>query len=146
ILEQEGYFRRSTGKIDDKRVDASLLGLVWPFNIVDKEEPRMKRTIELIGEKLTKDKGVYRYEHDEYDGWMYKGYHRKKGAGYWPVLNFWMTLITGDRRYYDKVMEDLKGELIPEQIFDNELQVSVKPLGWSHAMYILAKKRIDHED
>ncbi|MGM5485474.1 MAG: hypothetical protein ACQEP1_06410, partial [Nanobdellota archaeon] len=32
ILEQEGYFRRSTGKIDDKRVDASLLGLVWPFN------------------------------------------------------------------------------------------------------------------
>jgi GH15 family glucan-1,4-alpha-glucosidase len=47
---------------------------------------------------------------------------RDKAEGY-----FWWVL--------DKVDEH-----IPEQIFDNPLQVSVSPLLWSHAMFIISSK------
>gem|GEM_PF-1330418 len=40
-------------------------------------------------------------------------------------------------RYYDWVLERTD-EFIPEQIFDNEIQVSVSPLLWSHAMFVIA--------
>jgi len=79
---RKGYFFRSFGKINDERVDASLLGLVWPFEIINPSHPLFRNTLKLIKKKLVKDYGVYRYEHDEYDGWMFQTLHRKKGAGF----------------------------------------------------------------
>jgi GH15 family glucan-1,4-alpha-glucosidase len=142
----QGHFTRSFGKFGDKRIDASLLGLVWPAGIIKANDPRIIETVRLIEEKLVTDMGVHRYEGDDYDGWMCKTHtHRKKGAGYWPLLNFWMSIYytkTGDRlksrAYFDKVTQDVKGPLIPEQVFDNGFQVSVKPLAWSHAMHVIA--------
>lgn len=143
LLKQKGYFSRSFGKLNDARIDASLLGLVWPFGIVKANDKRMVKTIKLIEEKLVKNGGVYRYEHDNYDGWMWKKKtHRLKGAGYWPLLNFWMAIVTGKRKYYDKVLKDVKGKHLPEQVFCNNIQKSVKPLAWSHAMYVLASHKL----
>jgi GH15 family glucan-1,4-alpha-glucosidase len=146
IQSEDEYFHRSIGKMNDKRVDASLLGLVWPAMIIKPDDPRMLRTVELIEEKIVKDMGVYRYEQDEYDGWMFEKHtHRKKGAGYWPLLNFWMSIYYTElgenekaKAYCDKVLNELDNEYIPEQVFDNDFQVSVKPLAWSHAMYVIA--------
>lgn len=141
------HFFRSFGRIDDRRVDASLLGLVWPAGVVGVFEKRMRNTVKLIEERIVKDHGVYRYEGDDYDGWMYKGdVQRKKGAGYWPLLNFWMCIYhlkAGNSRrakkYYDKVLLNMKGKkYIPEQIFGNDIQVSVSPLCWSHSMFVIA--------
>lgn len=85
---------------------------------------------------------------------MIKGLHRKKGAGYWPLLNFWMAItqnLLGHKKkaksYFDKVLRDLNKQTgnknhIPEQIFDNNIQVAVKPLAWSHAMMIIATKEL----
>ena len=147
------YFYRSFGKIDDKRVDASLLSLVWPFEIVKADDKRLQELVKLIEKNLVKDFGVHRYENDEYDGWMYnKNIHRKKGAGYWPLLNFWIAIYFMERKnkekalkYYNKVLNDIRNKkFIPEQIFDNKIQVSVSPLCWSHAMFVIASKKLEY--
>ncbi len=144
-----GYFTRSYGDLTDNRIDASILGLVYPFQIYDANDPKIISSIEEIEKKLVLEGGVHRYENDEYDGWMYHTMHRRKGGGAWPILNFWMSIyhsIRGDRknasRYYNWVLERT-GEYIPEQIFENKLQVSISPLLWSHSMFILASKHLD---
>jgi GH15 family glucan-1,4-alpha-glucosidase len=145
-------FHRSFGRLSDTRVDASLLGLAFPFRIVKPADRRMQRTVRLIEDKLTKNLGVHRYEHDEYDGWMYKkSVHRKKGAGYWPLLNFWMSIYYLERgnkpralRYYKKVLGDVKGDHIPEQVFNNEIQVSVSPLCEAHSMFVIATRKLGY--
>ncbi len=144
----QDYFFRSFGKINDLRVDASLLGLVWPAQIIKANDKMMKKTINLIEEKIVHNFGVYRYEGDDYDGWMYKDLQRKKGAGYWPLLNFWMSIYyleLGDKKkaknYFDRVIDDLDSNEIPEQIFGNKLQVSVSPLCWAHAMFVILVKK-----
>ena len=144
-------FYRAFGKIDDQRVDGSLLGLVWPSELISTKDERMMKTVETIEEKIVEDFGVYRYENDEYDGWMYKKrMQREKGAGYWPLLNFWMVIYyqrDGNRgkalKYYNKVLKDMKNKkCIPEQFFNNKIQVSVSPLCWSHSMFVIASKML----
>jgi len=146
-------FYRSFGKITDERIDASLLGLVWPSELILTKDERMKKTMEIIEDKIVKNFGVYRYENDEYDGWMYKKkIHRKKGAGYWPLLNLWMTIYylknknkNKALKFYNKVLKDMKGKkYIPEQFFNNKIQVSVSPLCWSHSMFIIASKKLKY--
>jgi len=47
-------------------------------------------------------------------------------------------------RYYKKVLKDLKGKtLISEQIFANKIQISITPLAWSHAMFVLASQKLE---
>ena len=144
----DGYFFRSQGKLSDKRIDASLLGLVYPFEIFAPNDPRIVATIKEMESKIVINGGLHRYEHDEYDGWMYDTMHRKKGAGAWPLLNFWMSIYNARAcenqkalDYYNWVLDKVH-KFIPEQIFDNDIQVSVSPLCWSHSMFILASKEL----
>jgi len=139
-------FVRSHGVLSDERIDASMLGLVYPFGVIDSNDSRMISTVKEIEDKLVVNDGVHRYEHDEYDGWMYESFHRKKGAGAWPLLNFWMSIyysMLGDKenakKYFFWVV-DRVGDYIPEQIFDNDIQVSVSPLAWSHVMFLISGK------
>lgn len=152
-LNSDNYFFRSFGTLNDERVDASLIGLVWPTDLFDALDTRIVSTIDLIEEKLVRDFGIYRYEYDEYDGWMYDDtVHRKKGAGYWPLLNFWMVIYQMEKgaravalKYYDKVLDDVgDADFIPEQIFDNDIQVSISPLCWSHSMFVIASKKLGY--
>jgi GH15 family glucan-1,4-alpha-glucosidase len=146
----DGYFFRSFGKISDKRIDASMLGLVYPFEIFEPDDKRIVATIKEIEKRLVINGGVHRYENDEYDGWICENMHRNKGAGAWSLLNFWMSIYyakLGDKekalQYYSWVLERVD-KFIPEQIFDNNIQVSVSPLCWSHAMFIIASKELGY--
>lgn len=138
------YFHRSFGRINDMRIDASLLGLHWPAGMSDK---RMNKTIRLIEKYLSSGCKMHRYENDDYDGWMAGHYHRKKGAGYWPLLNFWMAIYYSEKdqhkamKYYNQVVNDVKLD-IPEQIFNNSIQQSVSPLLWSHSMFVIASQKL----
>jgi len=143
-----GFFVRSFGKLSDLRIDASALGLIYPFDVFQIDDPRISATVKQVEKKLVVHGGVHRYEDDDYDGWMSGGLHRKKGAGAWPILNFWISIYyakLGDRkqalRYYNWPLERAR-EFLPEQIFENNLQVSVRPLCWSHAMHIIASKEL----
>ncbi len=146
----DGYFVRSFGTLTDKRIDASVTGLVYPFDIYQADNPGIVATINEIEKRLAPDGGVHRYEHDEYDGWISNGRQMNKNAGAWPVLNFWLSVyysLKHDReraqKYYYWVLTRLNNSMhIPEQIFDNELQVSVSPLLWSHTMFILASEQL----
>jgi len=142
------YFFRSFGRIVDERIDASMLFLTYPLEMVKSNDPRMRRTVELIEERLVKDEGVKRFEHDEYDGWRIHGKDRMKGAGTWPILTFTLSIyhaINGDKdkalEYYLSVVDKVDN-YIPEQFFDNDIQVSVTPLAWSHAMFLLATEKL----
>jgi GH15 family glucan-1,4-alpha-glucosidase len=140
----EKHFVRAYGKLIDAAIDASMLGLVYPFDIYDANDPRMISTVKEIENKLVINGGVHRYQFDYYDGWVYGGMLRMKGAGAWPLLNFWLTIYyalqgnTGKaKEYFQWVLKRIE-KYIPEQMFDNALQVSVSPLAWSHAMFLIA--------
>ncbi|MDY6968095.1 MAG: glycoside hydrolase family 15 protein [Spirochaetota bacterium] len=147
--ERRGHFFRSFGEIDDERIDASLLGIVWPFNIIDTDNKLAITTIQEIEQRLVRDMGVHRYEHDDYDGWMHNTIHRNKGAGFWPLLNFWMSIVLYKMGNREKAIQYFNTPLlkvdkyIPEQIFNNNIQKSVSPLCWSHTMYLLASKELE---
>ncbi|MBD3164259.1 hypothetical protein GF323_03600 [Candidatus Woesearchaeota archaeon] len=143
-------FIRSFGKLKDENMDASLIALAWPFGIVRPKNRIMANTVKKMENSIAKDYKVHRYEKDMYDGWMHKKLHRKKGAGYWPLLNFWFAIYYSKvnrkkaLRYFNQVLTDLSSKYIPEQIFDNNIQVSVKPLAWSHAMFVIASAKLGY--
>jgi len=141
---KRGYFLRTFGKISDYTVDASVLGLVYPFEVCNADEQRMVNTVHAIEKKIVEYGGVHRYEKDFYDGWTQEGTLRRKGAGAWPLLNFWMSIYYARRgekekakRYHEWVLNHLESPYIPEQIFGNTLQKSVCPLAWAHAMFAI---------
>lgn len=146
-----GYFlRRFGGEIETKdyNIDASMLGLVWPFAIVKAIDRRMVSTVEKIEERLVDDLGVHRYQFDEYEGEIEAGdLHYKQGAGVWPLLTFWLSIVLskmGERgkaeKYFWLVLDQLDDDfLIPEQLFPKgDPRIGVKPLLWSHMMFVHA--------
>ncbi len=147
---KSGYFlRRFGGTVrGDKNIDSSLLALVWPFEIIRGDDKRMINTIKAIEENITDSRGVYRYQLDEYEGEIEDiDLHYKMGAGAWPLLTFWMSIVQnkiGNRqkakKYFWLVLDQLESDLlIPEQVFPkDDPRIGVKPLLWSHAMLVHA--------
>ncbi len=140
-LKDKKIFVRNHGKIDDLNMDGSLLGLVYPFAIIKADDERMVNTIKQMEEKIVEGGGVHRYQFDYYDG---EG-SAEEGGGAWPILNFWLAIywaIKGNKnkakKYYNWVVERLEDDcLIPEQIFA-DFRKGIKPLVWSHAMFVIA--------
>jgi GH15 family glucan-1,4-alpha-glucosidase len=143
--QKNGIFLRRSGLVQDERPDISLLGLVWPFGIYDTKHPAIKKTVKRLHEALEHNSGFYRYQYDDYDGFRFQGDNARRGAGTWPIATFWMAKyyqLAGDKKkaefYIASVMKRIdKNGNIPEQLFDNDIQVSIKPLAWSHAMHVL---------
>ncbi len=145
--ETDKYFYRNHGKIDDKNIDASLLGLTWPFEIYEASDPKMISMVRAIEDKLVVDGGVHRFEFDYFDSegaaW--------EGGGAWPLLNFWLAIYwikRNDRKralkYYNWVLDRIEkfNYYLPEQIFE-DFRVGIYPLAWSHAMFIIASYYLD---
>ncbi|MBU1975902.1 MAG: hypothetical protein KKG59_05860 [Nanoarchaeota archaeon] len=145
---RKNYFFRTAGKLSDSTVDASVLGLVWPFEIVSARDKRITDTVQVIEDNLVRDGGVMRYECDLYDGWTYHTEDRKKGAGTWPILTLFLCIYyarKGDmkkaRKYYDWVVDKFNN-CIPEQYYTNAIQEGVSPIAWNHAMFVFASKEL----
>jgi len=146
-----GRFLRNKGKNTvDRNIDSSLLGLVWPFNLVKPDDPRMVSTIKKMHEEIIFLGGVHRFENDYYDG---EG-SGQEGGGSWPLLNFWMAIYyclannkKEAKKYFDWVLMRLEkdgyGDFIPEQIFEDKRR-GVYPLAWSHAMFIFAAEKLGY--
>lgn len=121
----------------DETVDASLLGLVYPYGLLSPHEPRVLRTVEAVETRLTSPGtgGIKRYENDCYIG-----------GNPWNITTLWLALYhiaAGDREkaaFHLKWVQDHQTELgfLSEQV-DRETGRPnwVIPLTWSHAMYIL---------
>ncbi|HEU5490912.1 MAG TPA: glycoside hydrolase family 15 protein, partial [Gaiellaceae bacterium] len=123
---------------EDARVDSSLLGLAWPFRAVDPSSPRMRATIEAVERELrTPEGGVLRHEDDHY-----------AGGNPWLISTLWLGLAErqagddaghGASIAYALAQQTSLG-LLPEQVTRDGEPAWVVPLGWSHAMFLLAAR------
>lgn len=139
---KDKYFYRNVGKISDPNIDASLVGLVYPFKIHEPNSEKIFNTVEKIEKEVVINGGVHRYQFDYFDS---EG-SSEEGSGAWPVLNFWMSVYWSwaknkgkALKYYNWVIDRsdrFKGYL-PEQYF-NDFRIGIYPLVWSHAMFIIA--------
>ena len=123
---------------EDARVDSSLLGLAWPFRAVDPASPRMRATIEAVERELRLDDGgVLRHQDDDY-----------AGGNPWLISTLWLGLAerqAGDDAGHRASLEYALARqtplgLLPEQVTRDGEPAWAVPLGWSHAMLILAAR------
>jgi glucoamylase len=123
---------------EDARVDSSLLGLAWPFRAVEPTSARMRATLEAVERELRLDDGgVLRHEDDDY-----------AGGNPWLISTLWLGLAerqAGDDAGHRASLEYALARqtplgLLPEQVTRDGDPAWVVPLGWSHAMLILAAR------
>jgi GH15 family glucan-1,4-alpha-glucosidase len=146
-------YSKSKAKITkyDMLADTSLLGLVYPSQMLHPLDKNMQRTVQtIIRNNTTKNGGLLRYPGDKYCGRVKNGWVTLTGAGSWPLLSFWMSIyfsLAGDKKnamkHFRSPLYNID-EYIPEQIFENKKQSSITPLLWSHAMLIIAAKFLGH--
>ena len=134
------YPTRAVRSVDreDSRVDSSLLGLSWPFGAVDPASPRMRATVAAVERELQLEcGGVLRHEGDDY-----------AGGNAWLISTLWLGLAqrqAGDDAGWTRAIEYALARqtplgLLPEQVTDSGDPAWVVPLGWSHAMLVLAAR------
>lgn len=141
----DGTFVKSIGRTD---VDASLLGLATPYDVVDPDDSRMERTIARIEQDLIRQGGVHRYATDTY-----------YGGGEWVLLTAWLAWHyrrLGRKDHAERLLDWVESQAdeqsqLPEQVSDQLNNPSyfpiwverwgpvAKPLLWSHAMYLIAR-------
>ena len=134
------YPTRAVRSVDreDARVDSSLLGLSWPFRAVAPDSPRMRATVEAVARGLRlEDGGVLRHEDDDY-----------AGGNPWLISTLWLGLAGrqagNEASHREAVAYALDRQtslgLLPEQVTRDGHPAWAVPLGWSHAMLILAAR------
>lgn len=125
----------------DKKMDISLLGLVYPFEMFSPKEKKIQNTVERINMTLRTYTGGYlRYEGDNY-----------MGGNPWIISNLWLTeyyLAAGiknkARECFDfAIIGSNEHGLLPEQVNNDTMDPAwVIGLGWSHAMFINALEKL----
>ena len=126
---------------EDRRIDISLLGAVYPFNVFSPKEKKVLNTVENINLTLRTYTGGYqRYENDGY-----------RNGSPWPISNLWMTLYyleIGEKKKaketFDFVLKTVgKHSFLGEQVDNSTLKPNwVIGLGWSHAMFIIVLEKL----
>ncbi len=135
----------------DRTIDSSMYGL-WYFGMFAPDDPRIVRTMEAIREKLTVRTavgGIARYENDYY--------HQQSQdiatvpGNPWFICTLWMAewmIATAKTRADLKpvvallewcVQHGLPSGVLAEQVHPySHAPLSVSPLTWSHATFVLA--------
>ena len=142
--EELGFFKRN---LNDNILDTSVLGVIWPFDILDISDEKVKRTVEEIEKRLTSQVGgIYRFEYDHY-----------MQTNPWIICTLWLCIyyikkykVTGNKEEYNRAKEYLDWVInhatelgfLPRV---NEKDLWVNALGWSHAMYIICLNEIYNE-
>ena len=120
----------------DDTLDCSLLGLVWPFRALDPASERVRATVDAVAEGLAGPGGGHRRQ----AGDRYAGGHE------WLLATLWLGLarrVLGETEALDRaighVVDRRTGlDLLAEQVDAHGRPAWVLPLGWSHAMLLLA--------
>lgn len=121
----------------DPIVDVSLLGISYPFELIDANDEKVVATAKAVRESCWQPGvgGIRRYEDDHY-----------VGGNPWVLGTLWLALDANRRGDNETVQEMLEWVLkhqcatglLPEQVDkENGGPVWVVPLTWSHAMYVL---------
>ena len=127
--------------LEDKKMDISILGTVYPFKMFTPKEKKILNTVERINMTIRTYTGGYqRFENDHY-----------MGGNPWVISNLWMAnyyLETGEnkkaRECFDFVLQTA-GEhgFLSEQIDNSTMSPAwIIGLGWSHAMFIITVEKM----
>ena len=129
--------RRVTAVVPrDDTLDCSLLGLVWPFCAFDQAPVSVRATVDAVAAGLSSPAGgLYRQAGD-----LYAGGHE------WLLAMLWLGLARrtlGDEDALHRAVAHVVGrrtalDLLAEQVDCDGRPAWVLPLGWSHAMLLLA--------
>ncbi|MFB0544693.1 MAG: glycoside hydrolase family 15 protein, partial [Asgard group archaeon] len=139
--EEKDRFLKSFTPFDDT-IDISLLGLDFPFEIVKTDDEKMKSTAEQIEKAFNYNiGGIGRYPNDVY-----------YGGNPWILTTLWLAIYyarLGDRAKASNLINFIVDKtpelgLMSEQLDKNTGElVSAHPLGWSHAMFVIAMKELE---
>lgn len=121
----------------DTRIDAALLGLLFPFGVLDPAAPRAGKCLENMRRILGQSPagGIQRYEEDAY-----------AGGNPWIVTTLWLAIVYARQGrpeearplYRWALANAAPTGLLPEQVDKKKGGPAwVLPLTWSHAMFIL---------
>ena len=147
-----GHYLRRFGPVgSDANIDASLIGLAWPFDVGNNK--RVRATVAQVEGQLLSSLGLYRYLFDGYDGEVERiGAELRQGAGAWPLLTFWLAIVLSRLGSRERALEIYQlgvknippDGYIPEQVFpEGDVRVGVRPLLWSHMMFVLATQELE---
>jgi GH15 family glucan-1,4-alpha-glucosidase len=136
--ERPAFPARAVLSVDplDRRLDSSLLGLAWPFAAVEPDSARMAATAATIERELAAaGGGVLRHEGDTYGG-----------GNAWVLCTLWLGLyrrLVGDDEGLRAALAWTRSRatplgMLPEQARPDGSPAWVLPLGWSHALLVLA--------
>ena len=127
---------------EDSKMDVSVIGTVYPFELLSPNEKKVVNTVEKINLTLrTYTSGYLRFEQDSYMG----------GNSPWPIATLWMALYyikSGNRKKALECFEFVtksatKLGFLSEQVDNKTMKPNwVIGLGWSHAMYIITLAEI----
>lgn len=141
---------------EDKRADLAQLSLIYPYGLL--QGPLADYVINQVEKWLVRERGVIRYEGDSYYSTLEKKYGRSHPPSFyhgteaeWTFGFPWLALCHLQQGNFDKAQNYLKkteeimlepGNL-PELYYSGtSIPNPNTPLGWSCAMYILAKEAL----
>ncbi|WP_127588359.1 glycoside hydrolase family 15 protein [Paenibacillus koleovorans] len=144
----------------DRRADLAQLSLIYPYRLF--RGMMAEIIVEQVENKLLRERGVIRYEGDSY----YSTKEEQFGRGLAPQAYYgteaewtfglpWLALCRLEQGRRDKAEAYLRrteelmlpGGELPELYFSGSDRPNPNtPLGWSSAMYILAKEALGRED
>jgi GH15 family glucan-1,4-alpha-glucosidase len=142
---------------NDKAVDLAQLSLLYPYNLFSGIFG--ERIVEQVESRLLRDRGVIRYEGDSYYSTLEETHGRDRAREFyygteaeWCFGIPWLALCHLDMgniekaEYYVNKTEELMIEpgILPELYYSGKDTPNPNtPLGWSVAMYILAKEAVE---
>ncbi|RKD24961.1 glycoside hydrolase family 15 [Ammoniphilus oxalaticus] len=140
----------------DKRADLAQLSLIYPYQLLD--GALADHVVSQVERWLVRDRGVMRYEGDSYYSTLEAQFGRSHPLSFyygteaeWTFGFPWLALChlqLGNRKqaeFYLRKTEQVmvKPGILPELYFSKtDIPNPNTPLGWSCAMYILAKEAL----
>lgn len=135
-------------------VDANLMGLYWPYALVEWDDPIFQKTLRQIEQELLTP-GLHRYRLDSY-----------YGGGEWVLLTAWLGWAyarAGERQKAHDLLAWTQAQAnaagwLPEQVPHGLFKTAgyaewvkrwgeiATPLLWSHAQYLLLVKSLQNEN
>lgn len=152
--QEKGYFIKGLYYDDygnmhkDETLDISSFYSIFEFEVLDINDPRVQNNFKIIEEKLKNNKygGYIRYENDKY----FQNNPNEKGNP-WILTTLWIAEyhitkaktieeLKKAKEIFEWVMKNASSTgTLPEQIdATTGKEISVSPLIWSHASFIIA--------
>jgi glucoamylase len=126
----------------DSRAESSVLGLVFPFAVFEPADPLIRQAVATLHRRLwcKRTGGIMRYEGDHYIG-----------GNPWILTTLWLAIYyleVGERKRAARLIRwasrhSTALDLLTEQVDRRTGEPTwAVPLGWSHAMFIIAARKL----